>query len=775
MPTKLESTASPESKRPTRLHNVRMLQNFHLVWLDGSINEINNEDCRNSIMKLRQIVNTINTFVDADDCIDFITDYREKVAMIISGQFSQNQNIISIVQDIPQVNSIYLLGYNHTEHEEWEKQRSKVQGVYIDISHICEALEKAVKHIDHNSVPISFIKPTDGDGPQDLDTLDQSFMYSQVLKNTLLSINFGQIHFDEFITYCREQLVENIIELKNVDKFQKEYHHYPSIWWYTSSYFFYSMLNRALRTMEIDIIIKMGFFIRHLHNHITALHSEQYSGSDKSKIFIVYRGQGLSKEDFNKLQTMQGGLIAFNNFLSTSLDRRVSLTFAESITHNPDLIGILFEININLSISSSPFANISHVSHFREEEEILFSMHTVFRIGMTKQIDKNDRLWQVNLTLTADNDPTLYAVTKCIENEIYHSTGWIRLGLLMLKVGQYNTAEKLYNTLLTYSTPENIRALIFDHLGVIKFNQGCYIEALSYYTKELEIREKLLPYDDSYLVTCYNNTGLVYNNMGDYSKALSYYTKALEIQQKKFAPNHPELGTLYCNIGLAYTNMNECSKGLPYYEKSLEIVLKNLPQGHPSVATSYNNIAFAYIKMCKYSTALPYLEKVLQIRAKILPPYHPRLGTAYNNKGIVYYEMHEYSKALPYFEKALEIEQKSHPQNHPNLVSTIYNIGKLYKQMDDYFKALPYFEKVLEIKQKTLPKNHPDLADINYTIGQLHKHMREYSKAITYYEKGLEIDQKTIPSNHSRLNHFLQQHWSIIRKHDRVFQSSYIL
>ena len=49
----------------------RMIQNFHLVWLDANIDEENNEDCRNSITQLRQVVNTVNTFVDADECIRF--------------------------------------------------------------------------------------------------------------------------------------------------------------------------------------------------------------------------------------------------------------------------------------------------------------------------------------------------------------------------------------------------------------------------------------------------------------------------------------------------------------------------------------------------------------------------------------------------------------------------------------------------------------------------------------------------------------------------------
>ena len=42
-------------------------------------------------------------------------------------------------------------------------------------------------------------------------------------------------------------------------------------------------------------------------------------------------------------------------------------------------------MTIDPSISATPFANVKNVSYFQEEEEILFSMHSVFRIGQVKQ------------------------------------------------------------------------------------------------------------------------------------------------------------------------------------------------------------------------------------------------------------------------------------------------------------------------------------------------------------------------------------------------------
>ncbi|CAF4434233.1 unnamed protein product, partial [Adineta steineri] len=47
------------------------------------------------------------------------------------------------------------------------------------------------------------------------------------------------------------------------------------------------MLNKALRTQDIEIIIKMGFFIRDLHQQIELLHS----ATKNQGSLTVYRGQ----------------------------------------------------------------------------------------------------------------------------------------------------------------------------------------------------------------------------------------------------------------------------------------------------------------------------------------------------------------------------------------------------------------------------------------------------------------------------------------------------
>jgi hypothetical protein len=133
-----------------------------------------------------------------------------------------------------------------------------VKGVFTDITSICEKMKQAAQECDQNSISISFIKTTDGLSKENLDQLDESFMYTQILKEILLTIHFEQEHINQFLTYCREQFIGNGIELRNVEKLEEEYHSHQPIWWYTYQCFLYSMLNRALRTMEVNIIIKFS-------------------------------------------------------------------------------------------------------------------------------------------------------------------------------------------------------------------------------------------------------------------------------------------------------------------------------------------------------------------------------------------------------------------------------------------------------------------------------------------------------------------------------------
>ena len=236
---------------------------------------------------------------------------------------------------------------------------------------------------------------------------------------------------------------------------------------------------------------------------------------------------------FEQMTKTKGGLMSFNNFLSTSKDRKVSLDFAYNAIAHPDSVGILFVMTIDPSKSTTPFASVANVSYYKIEEELLFSMHTVFRIHDIQPLDENDRLFQVNITLKDDNDKDLCALTDCIREETDPTVkGWYRLGSFLLNIDQSSKAEQVYNVLLDQATDETQKAPIYHQIGWAKLNQGKYKDAILYYEKSIKIGQQFLPPNHPDLAQSYNNMGNTYNGMGEYSKALSHYEKALENRQQ---------------------------------------------------------------------------------------------------------------------------------------------------------------------------------------------------------------------------------------------------
>ncbi len=93
-------------------------------------------------------------------------------------------------------------------------------------------------------------------------------MWYQAILTFLL---FMAIYFnskDDMIIASREYYQDNNSQKKRIDEFEQTYTPENACRWYTYDSFVYRLLNRALRTQDIDIIFKFRFFINALHNQI---------------------------------------------------------------------------------------------------------------------------------------------------------------------------------------------------------------------------------------------------------------------------------------------------------------------------------------------------------------------------------------------------------------------------------------------------------------------------------------------------------------------------
>jgi tetratricopeptide (TPR) repeat protein len=667
-----------------------IVENFSVIWLDSNMDQL-----KDSVTKLRRAVKYVQTFDEQVMCVTFLKETKDKkIFLILSGTVSNI--VIPLVHDMTQLVCIYILSNDATKHKHLMGEWKKVKGVFDNILFICVRLIRRIEYYEDDFSSISILSPS---SVIDLNELDPSFMYTRLLKEVLLDMEHNAQTKAEFIEFCRVKCAATVMALTAIDEFEHDYEHHSSIWWYTKEPFIYSILNRALRIQDVDIVLKMGFFIQNLHKEIEQIHSKT-SQKEKQKI---YRGQRISNVELEKLKISEGGLLSFNTFLSTSTNYSISYLFADSVRDDPEGIGIIFEAEIGPEISSYPFASLDDVSvHSNLEQEILFSMHTVFRIGEIEPIE--DRLWYLKLTLTNDSDEQLTGLTDYIRCETKELTNHHRLGTLMIKMGEFEKAQQFFQNLLATTPTDDwsLLARLHQQLGSVYQSKGNTTLALTNYDKSLQFTQNNPSSVYPLLAMNYNHIGESYDWTNDYSTALSYFEKALELQQKNVSTSFSDMAITYNNIGDVNKSIGNFTTALLYYQRALEFLEKTLPSTHPDIANTLNSMGTLYVLMGDFPNAQLHHQKALNIQQKALPSTHTDLVTTYSNLGSVYDLMGDYSNALLSYERTLEIRQKILPSNHSYIANTYNNIGGVYRSLSNYSTALSYHEKALEFNKKFL-------------------------------------------------------------------------
>ena len=492
------------------------------------------------------------------------------------------------------------------------------------------------------------------------------FMYCQLLKETFLEMNHDEHAKRALVDICRKEYADNERGLCVINEFDRDYEKHSPTWWYTRDCFVYRMLNKALRTHDIEIINSFGFFINDLHRQREVLHRSLSPGN-----FTVYRGQtwvcsyfrlltltfsgfifeinmadfscsSMSIEEFDKLRGNVGGLISFNSFLSTSADKDVSQFFARSSLEHRDMKAILFVIDIDLALISCPVAYLGEsLSYFSDEHEYLWGMNTIFRISRVKE-DRNG-LCHIHLTVTNEDDPQLRQLTEYMRQEAGRLSGIQRLGNLMIEMGEWTKAKDLYETLLQ----EEASLSTIQQLGFIAYRMNNPDEALRHYQRAVSIILTDSTSDSSSLATLHSNIGCVLIDQNRLSEARKRFQRALKLERKVEKPNKEYI------VSIRFENVSTFDSALNLFK-----------------ARYQNNIATIFEKQGRRKEALKIMESTLPVLRECLPPTHPDIAALYINIGTIYDKIGDPSSALENYQSCLHIQTASLPPHHSDLTRT---------------------------------------------------------------------------------------------------------
>ncbi|CAF2074701.1 unnamed protein product [Rotaria magnacalcarata] len=776
-------------------NHICSIHNFIIAWFDTNL-----IDRLDLISEVHQAVKSVITFDKQDTFLDFLTDTHNQEIVVILPSCSL-KTLMPIIHNMCQVTSIYVYCTHNNKSKNHIKKWRKVIGVFNDIIEIFDKLKQIVQEPKHNVISKSVASVTSNSA---LIKSNPSFMYTQLLKEILLQFKYSEMIKRDFVNSIRNGLTNNDAISHVVNEFEHEHTSSSDILWYTKESFVYSLLNQALRTKDYDTVFKMRYAIRDLHNRfnrlqpwanynnpsqihetftepsnglfdrpmekskgyqITSNHLEieascmydffqqierLHLNTDQAAHATLYRGQALSKWELEKLKQNIGGVVAFNSFLSTSMDSKVSNFFAQSAQYNPDSVGILFQITIHITPSYQSFILLDNIKNFDfpEEKEVLILPYTNFRVAEMTCVA--DRLWHVNLISSDDCNKQFESHPEKRRTNVNKESAKLHdLFSLMITMGEYEKAEQLYRTLQETENDDNREefAYLCKQLGCIKNSEHDFNSAFFYYQKALENRNNNLSNNDLELAGLFNNIGMVHKSLREYSSGVVYLRKALDIQKQFQTYVHPDLAISYNNLGLIYSATGEFTKALSFFQKAIEIQQKLQVSPDPILALVYINVAQVHCLLEGTSTALIYLEKALDILLQKSMFTSIELVEVYNKIGAVHEAMRNNTAALSNYEKALQIQGIYYPSIEFDMTKTYDNIGHFYSTANNYLPVSSYFQDPWKVPEKTEFRNHLYQSNIHNSWGDLH-----YSNQLTSSDSRKCIAFQNNDAFHKELN-----------------------
>ncbi|CAF3077890.1 unnamed protein product [Rotaria sp. Silwood2] len=638
------------------------LETFSLLWLDEKVNT--KEENKHAQKRLRSTINHVILFHDQTECQQYImsSSEQDRIVLIISGRLSKE--LIPHIHRLRQLSAVYVYCWDRKAYKHWAKQFPKLDDLINQIT-----LDQKDRGKEEEPMAMSFYN-ANSNADQSTTQLNGHFIHSLLLIDVLIRMKSNDADKKKLIHICKDDFDDNDHELHIIREFERKYKSKKAIWWYTRDAFLYRMLNKALRVQNTELLLLFRFVIHDIYH---GLKKHQCQNPVR-----VYRYQAMSADELYSLQRSIGQFISINSFFSTSTNRNVALKFLKRSLISNDLHRILFDITADPHVvKSKPFADISLLSYFSQESEILFMVGCIFHLSNIYR-DDNEKAWIIQMQLAEDNDSNLKKLFDELKAEYGGGENEANLqsfGDVLQHMGKYDSAEKIY----------------------------------------IDLRKKCSPDDTSYTQLCFS-FGMLYKERKNFDRSLHWFQIALERKIRTEPSDLVYIGGLHCCIGNIHLEKNDFNEAMKCYNKGMDCYNRANATNHPDMASWYHGVARIYCAWKQYSDALNYYQSSLNIQQQHLSSNHP--DTALNHVGIgdIYRIVGQYQNALNHYRKSLDIRMKSLPPQHQDIGSSNKKLGQLYETVNNLKEALEYYKKAATIYYQSLPPQHSNIIEIKKDI-----------------------------------------------------------
>lgn len=701
-----------------------------LIWFDPEI-----ENQHRLMTNLRIINDYVLIYTKLEECKSYIQSVKNEKIFLILPTTCATVILPSII-NVKQLDRVFLFCKNSESNSYLkDKYSSKIAGVFTNQHELENSLQHNLGMSNKQVETFSFYDQNQKVSV-DLSERTAEFLWTQLFHHAVRCLPSTKEAQQEMINICRQYYQGNEHELKVIKQFEKSYTKDDCIHWYTQETFVYKMVNKALRTGDIEQLYLFRFYVNDLSSELLSEFNKRNNDVETNNNNIVYRGTCLTQTDFEQFQSNEGKLIAINGYLSASRLKEIAEEFVLSAKRK-DCVSVLFEIDCDDENNCAIFADIAKFSVHPREQEVLFDLGAVFKIESVRQ-DKHMSI--IHLSSTSEGRDIAREYINEAKKDMPGNSEMIFFGFLLTRLGYYDKAETYFQHLIKDLGKENL-AHVHNQLGLVLRAKAEFNRAMGHFYEAYSLMKKSGKRDMAYVL---RNIGEIFIEQREFSKAIDYCNQAMSIFKELDETDYLNLAHCLQSIGSSYFGQQLFDEALEQYQESLNMKQICLPENHIYIAETLNSIGLVYFAMKSIERAFQYYLSSLEMYEKILPENHLELAHVLHNIADCFLKQNQIDKALRHYELALKIKQKSLHSEHPSIASTLNQMSTIFSLKDDKEKALELCLKALNIREQILSFNHPDLAVSYFNTGLRYESVKNYFLSLEYFEKALEIRSRIL-------------------------------
>lgn len=765
-----------------------------IVWFNAAFSNI--KTSIDASIQIRPITHHLKTFHNINQCLNYTQEINVEYVFLIITLHSLNVDLVQRANSVPSISFIYIHLLNGIDADQF-KSLSKVRHVSINVEDIFQQLRTDIHH-SIESLLLSYNLFETGKSTKNLSKESGKFLWQQFYVQVLFQAFDLDQAKDDMITYCRNFYIDDDIELEKISNFEQNYQAEHAVRWYTRDSFLYRLLNKTLRSENLDDMYKFRFILSELHTQISGLHRDYLRTiSDLNHVshtLTVYRGQLIAPKELDRIKENIESFISMNTFVSTSLNRNISFVYAGDGQRRPNLESVLFIISIDTNTCKTTFANIENYSWYNSEEEILITAGAIFRIT---EIEKEDNIWIIKLQACNpehiqnlqehhypksieqfDNKKTfyfgLYAFFIAM-GQIENSTKYLydlfqtvndKSKLFEFDIKKMNTFQqqdviKVREEIIESTTDPEIRAVNLLEIAELLLEDGNIIEAIEYIERSQELifqnnnnNNHVQPLK---LARLYKTIGLLWNIQGKYEQALNLFKIILMIYNQHLPAIALQFGSIQSDIAMTYFYMGSYTDAIKHFNNSLDIYVQCLPYDHFIIGDCYLHLGMAYFRSQNETEAKRYFDNALEFYEKKQAQDNPcRIGKIYQCQGHLYASANYNDEAMRAYEKAEQMYKSILSSDHCFFAGLYSDMGLVLNNLNNLDLSLDYLNRALNILLN-LQSNHEIclLGTVYYRLGENYFLQGLYFASLTHLEKASEIFKQFLPRHNETLHDIL--------------------